>query len=55
MLGMDFGACCIKNDYIPSLLICIIGGGGNFDGGEEGLLGWGYLCGMGYINIRLMR
>lgn len=50
MLGMDFGACCIKNDYIPSLLICIIGGGGGtFMVEEEGLLDWEYLCGMGYI------
>lgn len=54
MLGMDFGACCIKNDYIPSLLICVIGGGALMVE-EEGLLGWGYLCGMGYINIRFMR
>mgnify|MGYP006995488600 CR=1 FL=1 len=39
MLGMDFGACCIKNDYIPSLLICIIGG--DFDGRGGGIIGLG--------------
>ena len=54
MLGMDFGACCIKNDYIPSLLICIIAGGGTLKVGRRDY--WIENINVGWdIYIRFMR